>query len=73
MTIETKFNIADEVWFKRGAECLQGRISAIHTSLRTGETIPIIEYNVIWGDGFYHDHMIERELYPTKEELFKSL
>jgi hypothetical protein len=73
MKIETKFNIGDEVWFKRKSDYFKGRISAIHASLRTCETIPTIEYNVIWGNDFYHDYIIERNLYRTKEELLKSL
>lgn len=73
MKTETKFNIGDEVWFKRNSDYFKGRISAIHISLRTGETIPTIEYNVIWGNDFYHDYIIERNLFRTKEDLLKSL
>ena len=73
MTVETKFNIGDEVWFKRRSGYFKGRISAIHISLRTDETTPTIEYNVVWGNDFYHDHMIERNLFRTKQELLESL
>ena len=73
MTIETKFSIGDEVWFKRKSDYFKGRISAIHSSLRTDETIPTIEYNVVWGNDFYHDYMIERNLFQTKQELLESL
>lgn len=73
MKIETKYDIGQEVWFKRGLVDIKGRISSIHISLRTCEKIPTIEYNVIWGNDFYHDHIIERSLFPTKEELLKSL
>ena len=73
MTIETKFNIGDEVWFKRKLDYFKGRISAIHASLRTGETIPTIECNVVWGNDFYHDYIIESNLYRTKQELLDSL
>ena len=73
MTIETKFNIGDEVWFKRQSDYFKGRISAIHTSLRTGETIHTTEYNVVWGNDFYHDYIIERNLFRTEQELLDSL
>ena len=73
MKIETKYDIGQDVWFRRSSDCFKGRISAIHASLRTGETIFTIEYNVVWGNYFYHDYIIECNLFPTKEELLKSL
>ena len=73
MKIETKYNIGCKVWFNRSQDCFKGRISAIHISLRTGETIPTIEYNVVWGNDFYHDYIIESRLFRTKQELLDSL
>ena len=74
MTIETKYNIGDEVWvkdFSRGrfAQPLKTKIMAV----------------TLWGteedDIFYKcsisaNHTItieEKHLFPTKEELLKSL
>lgn len=73
MKIDTKYDIGQEVWFRRSSDYFKGRISAIHTSLRTSETIPTIEYNVVWGNDFYHDYIIESNLFQTKQELLKSL
>ena len=68
MTIETKYNIGDEVWFVFDGKPLNGKIARIseHT----------IKVNVIFKDG--KKYLFSRdikgfELFPTKEELLKSL
>lgn len=72
MTIETKYNIGDEVWFMQDNKVCSDTITAIHT-YRT-ETIS----NITYGFGKSIRSQIiaiinERDLFPTKEELLKSL
>ncbi len=65
MKIETKYNIGDEVWFKIGSKIHCGRICCV----------------VIWRDFYSYQVEFEKRLYtlfetflfPTKEELLKSL
>lgn len=72
MTIETKYNIGQEVWgiVNGGAHKLKIRSIVPHYSK---------EYKVIkYGFGKtpytgYFDLIEESKLYPTKEELLKSL
>lgn len=68
MTIETKYNIGDEVWFLFDGKPLNGKIAKIS------------EYNikivVVFKDG--KEYLFSREikgfkLFPSKEELLKSL
>ena len=69
MTIETKYNIGDEVWVLDGLEPISREVLRIDIEVYNAKTI--IEYDVMVGDvltGFY-----EREIFPTKEELLKSL
>ena len=68
MTIETKYNIGDEVWFMFDGKPLNGKIARIseHT----------IKVEVRFKDG--KDYLFSREIkgfkhFPTKEELLKSL
>lgn len=66
MTIETKYNIGQEVWFttfnKRPASA---KINGIKI---TGSKNHLIEYQFLdYGARF------ENSLFPTKEELLKSL
>lgn len=72
MTIETKYNIGDEVWFMQDNKVCSDTITAIHT-YRT-ETIS----NITYGFGKSIRSQIiavinEQDLFPTKEELLKSL
>ena len=65
MKIETKYNFGDEVWVKAGNEIYCGRIYCV----------------VIWSDIYLYQvefgnrlHLLfEHDLFPTKEELIKSL
>lgn len=85
MTIETKYNIGDEVWtigYKNGTfEIVKCRIACIE--IKKHSSISIIRYQlqVIIGDNddgllaeyYLQDMYLEEKLYPTKEELLKSL
>ena len=70
MTIETKYNIGQEVWFILGSKARQGIISQI-TFYKLGHTINSYYYNV--QIGVSHGSFNEPDLFPTKEELLKSL
>ena len=70
MTIETKYNIGDEVWFMNEGEPTSEKI--VRIDVEQYEQKQFIEYTVILCDviltSFY-----EEEVFPTKEELLKSL
>ena len=68
MKIETKYNIGDEVWFIFDGKPLNGKIVKISEYT--------IKIEVRFKDG--KDYLFSREikgfeLFPTKEELLKSL
>lgn len=64
MTIETKYNIGDEVWFIDGHN--RPRRDRV-TSIRIMHDLSIMYYFEV---SLSRD---EEELFPTKEELLKSL
>ena len=64
MTIETKYNIGDEVWFTDRHN--HPRCDRV-TSIRLMHDLSIMYYFEVW---LSRD---EKELFPTKEELLKSL
>lgn len=67
MTIETKYNIGDEVWYKGYKELFCDKVFNIEIIVDNKGEI-IVEYD-LWGDVIKH----ECQLFPTKEELLKSL
>lgn len=74
MTIETKFDIGQEVWVKPTNYIAKGIIHAIDVSAR-------MEYGIITRKCVSYDVRIdnclftfyEHGIFPTKEELLKSL
>lgn len=65
MRIIPKYNIGDQVWWKIGSEICCGRICcAVIWS-------DIYSYQVEFEKGLYN--LYEPFLFPTKEELLKSL
>ena len=71
MTIKTKYNIGDEVWVSVDGKPTQGKIRAINArisrfgdSLRGRVTYEVLSYELPYE---------ERQVFPTKEELLKSL
>lgn len=72
MTIETKFNIGDEVWAELCDEpmhCTIEGISITHTKLRRME-----RYYVVPNDGsVYGFHAMYDQLFVSKQELLDSL
>ena len=70
MTIETKYNIGDEVWFTTLGRCKNAKIVAF-TVIGFADGSVQIEYSIS-KSGFYWNRC-ESHLFPTKEELLKSL
>lgn len=70
MTVETKYNIGDEVWFILGSKARQGKILEIIFN-KVGYTLIGYHYNV--QVGVSHGSFNESDLFFTKEELLKSL
>ena len=70
MTIETKYNIGDEVWGAAHEEVWSGVITNIITYHSFGRNA--IEYRVFVEEEM-HFTFKESDLFPTKEELLKSL
>mgnify|MGYP003424706956 FL=1 len=70
MTIETKYNIGDEAWFILGSKALQGIILEIIFN-KVGHALIGYHYNV--QVGVSQSSFNEPDLFPTKEELLKSL
>jgi hypothetical protein len=67
MAIETKYNIGDEVWYKGFEEIFHDRISNIRIE---ADCLGEIHINYeLWNDVTKD----ECQLFPTKEELLKSL
>ena len=68
MTIKTKLNIGDEVWFVFDGKPLNGKITRINEHT--------IKIKVVFKDG--KEYLFSRDikdfkLFPNKEELLKSL
>lgn len=70
MTIETKYNIGDEAWFMNNGEPTSEKI--VRIDIERYECKQFTEYTVVLDEclltSFY-----EQEVFPTKEELLKSL
>ena len=74
MTIETKYNIGDEVWVVKGGRAKIGHIQSLcfHQFLCLGDVHTRISYDMSCeGDRLFD--IDEIDLFPTKEELLKSL
>lgn len=69
MKIKTKFNIGDDVWCNI-YNGIKVRITAIHIIVVADDNYTI-EYSVMWNGGAWS--RMENELFPTQEELLKSL
>ena len=71
MTIETKYNVGDEVWVSVKGEPTQGKVRGIDVHIgKMGDTIyGRVTYDVISYEMPYN----ESAVFPTKEELLKSL
>lgn len=77
MTIETKYNIGGAVWVMMDNKVHHLRIEAIEVSIgkaMVGENgiLSISEYKYRYSVG-WNNWYDESQLFPTKEELIKSL
>ena len=76
MTIETKYNIGDILWFMHDNKPKTMKVWDINIEIKTkfdgqyeyGSYVRIFYYD--FGN---HNKIEESELFPTKEELLKSL
>lgn len=68
MTIETKYNIGDEVWFIKDNKPQTIQVFCIEIIAASTVSKPCIKY----GFGNF-ERYTESHLFPTKEELLKSL
>ena len=71
MTIETKYNIGDEVWCMNNNKVYMSFIQEVRVRKNNKKTK--IEYIVEKMQKIDFGLKKEDELYPTKEELLKSL
>lgn len=67
LTIKTKYNIGDVVWYKGFEENFHDKIACIRIEVDCVGEISI--YYELWNDVIKE----EDKLFPTKEELLKSL
>jgi hypothetical protein len=67
MEIETKYYIGQEVWFRKGHLVVKGCITDIFLFKQEGKIV--IGYCI----NDYDHALTESQLFPTKEELLKSL
>lgn len=81
MKFETKYNLGDEVWFMYDNKALRGRILGIEANYSCSHfdnaDIPQnVDYSVNYTVKICLGHSIRMsssELFPTKDELLKSL
>lgn len=72
MTIETKYNIGDEIWFMSDNEICNEKITAIHIHIDAlGSFVTYSCEDTLIGQAL--NTVREELLFPTKEELLKSL
>lgn len=71
MTIETKYNTGDEVWFIWENSVQSAKIEGIWNITVNPEKSVVYQLNMIWRGAPLLFR--EQELFPTKEELLKSL
>lgn len=68
MTIETKYDRWDLVWYLDGNKIERNQITAIHISVESSQSDGLWIRYTIKGSNYS-----EKELYYTKEELIASL
>lgn len=70
MTIETKYNIGEYVWAYLDEECIEGKIFNIRIYINKDDSVEGWYY-IKFGDDEVCLH--RNNIFPTKEELLKSL
>lgn len=69
MTIETKFNVGDEVYFLQNNRVKKGKIQHIILPVIESNAMPQIKYTLLAEPLYEFEHL----LFKTKEELLQSL
>ena len=72
MTIETKYNIGDEVWFDCMGNHIKAEINEINIIVEFDNSV-VVQYLICIDNEKYYWERNEDDVYPTKEELLKSL
>ena len=67
MTIETKYNIGDKVWLMYANKAVHTRVKSI--AIKVEPSMTLVEYDM----EDYPKYLTDEEIFPTKEELLKSL
>lgn len=70
MTIETKYNIGDEVWFMKENKPTTRVVNFIEIIVLPTKSKSFIRYGLKRGSDA--ERVVESLLFPTKEELIKS-
>lgn len=73
MTIETKYNIGDEVWFMHDNKVKTAIIITIGVFVEIDMNSQYVSNSIQYGLYNFNHPYIENQLFPTKEELLKSL
>lgn len=77
MTIETKYNIGQQVWVKEnyGKNIIQCEVQDLRATSAFLDPTPTIEYSLRYcvEGKLKLLHRLEEDVFPTKEELLKSL
>ena len=77
MTIETKYNIGEKVWAKEnyGKNIIQCEVQDLRATSVFLDPNPTIEYTLRYcvKGKLKLLHRLEEDIFPTKEELLKSL
>ena len=71
MKIETKYNIGDKVWLMWNNKAVQSTVKEIFIEVKQKRISE--EYALEDRISEYHRALTSGELFPTKEELLKSL
>lgn len=71
MTIETKYNIGDEVWIVSKGKAVKDVVDMIHIHIGSDENIGY-SFKSKRALGLF-ETIEESSIFPTKEELLKSL
>lgn len=78
MIIKTKYNIGQEVWIKGnyGKRIIRGEVQDLRATSVFLDPTPTIEYTIRYvnmNGKLKLFHRLEEDVFPTKEELLKSL
>lgn len=73
MNIETKFSLGDRVWILYDDAPMVGTIYEVTTYHRFGDKNDYIHYLVVPDHDYIGSNVVEKNVFPTKEELLKSL